>query len=91
MQLNPLVGLLDMFPGLHVGQVLGQGRFGSVYQGRWQSVNVAIKASGGRLTAIAVVMQGSRKIAVVMPMPYKVIVLPRPQSHHGHEGVFHRG
>ena len=50
MQLNPLVGLLDMFPGLHVGQVLGQGRFGSVYQGRWQSVNVAIKASGGRLT-----------------------------------------
>ncbi|GIM13263.1 hypothetical protein Vretimale_16361 [Volvox reticuliferus] len=41
--INPVQGLTEMFQGLVVGQVLGQGSYGTVYHARWHGVDVAIK------------------------------------------------
>ncbi|GFR49160.1 hypothetical protein Agub_g11180 [Astrephomene gubernaculifera] len=41
--INPVHGLTEIFAGLTVGQVLGQGSYGTVYHARWHGVDVAIK------------------------------------------------
>lgn len=41
--INPVHGLTDLYQGMVVGQVLGQGSYGTVYHGKWHGVDVAIK------------------------------------------------
>ncbi len=41
--LSPVAAAAQLFRGLRVGQILGQGNFGTVWTAHWHSMNVALK------------------------------------------------
>ncbi|KAG2493894.1 hypothetical protein HYH03_007831 [Edaphochlamys debaryana] len=41
--INPVHGLTELYAGLQIGQVLGQGSYGTVYHAKWHGVDVAVK------------------------------------------------
>lgn len=43
LQANPLLGLCSVFDGLRPGRMVGEGRFGIVYQCTWHNAKVAVK------------------------------------------------